>query len=608
MQDLSPNDPKLISADKEITIPFLFQDTPLQTVAGWQAGSSELKSGNVSIQATNERILLGNATEPLSGVGVFIGNDKAGGYDFRAGDPSGNYIHWDASAATLTIIGNVTATAGTIGGWSISANAIYYDGATDAVSAGMAPADYPFYAGKKYVDRATAPYRVSPSGALFASSVEVTGKITAGVGSSVDFSYVAGATKPADNATVNATFKQDAIPTSLAIGDLWIDTNDGNKLYRAESVGADQIVAGEWVLVTDTVVDDGVAPAAPSGLTASAGIQAVFLKWTWNTETDMDHYDIYRHTADVQGSAVKIASVKVNMMFDSGLTAATPYYYWIKAVDRKGNASGFNASAGTTATPRNVGEADVSDDAITALKINVAQLSAIAADLGAVTAGSIVGISLNIPNADTPLFSVDADGNTKVSSLARDDYHWFTIFESVDSFLKAGTVTATEDYVEITTGITTNDLARLRKSASNSNNFSWDKKRKIKFGIIFQNNTRQDIFLVSGSGSIAAATERRIGFEVGNATLYGVVANGSTLATINLEVSIATGTIYDLEVVFGPGVGVTFYVNGINKGTITSYLPSGTASSTILMECQIRTSENASKTAQLTYVDFWQEK
>ena len=573
MQDLTPKY-NLQSAEEEIVVPDLFQSVPSQTVGGWQAGSSELKSGNVSIQATDERILLGNATEPLSGVGVFIGNDKAGGYDFRAGDPAGNYIHWDASAASLTIKGIIMATAGgTIGGWSISANAIYYDGATDAVSAGMAPADYPFYAGKKYADRATAPLRATPAGAFYCSSVEVTGKITAGAGSSVDFSYVAGTTKPANNATVNATFAQDAvptslaigdfwvdtndenklyraasagadqitagewvlyrdtgiataiqdaadaqstadgkiitfaqdgvptstdigdlwidtndgnklyraaivganevkagewevfrdttiadaqatadgkivsffqttvptsvgagdlwfdtddgnkcyratiagadevkagewvaaqdanktttfaqdaIPTSLAIGDLWIDTNDGNKLYRAASIGADQITAGEWILLTDTVVDDGTAPANPSGLTASAGIQSVFLKWTWNTETDMNYYDIYRHTADVQGSAVKIASVKVNMMFDSGLTAATPYYYWIKAVDRKGNASGFNASAGTTATPRNVSENDVLDDAITVNKINVANLAAISADLGNITAGTIV--------------------------------------------------------------------------------------------------------------------------------------------------------------------------------------------------------------------------
>jgi hypothetical protein len=149
-------------------------------------------------------------------------------------------------------------------------------------------------------------------------------------------------------------------------------------------------IDGKTATGFSVVVDDGVAPASPTGLTASAGIQSVFLKWTWNTETDMDHYDIYRYTADTQASAVKIASVKVNMLFDSGLTAATPYYYWIKAIDRKGNASGFNASAGTTATPRNVGESDVSDGAITVNKINVAQLSAIAADLGAITAGTIV--------------------------------------------------------------------------------------------------------------------------------------------------------------------------------------------------------------------------
>ena len=48
------------------------------------------------------------------------------------------------------------------------------------------------------------------------------------------------------------TFAQDNAPTATAIGDLWIDTNDGNKLYRAESVGADEITSGEWVTVRDT--------------------------------------------------------------------------------------------------------------------------------------------------------------------------------------------------------------------------------------------------------------------------------------------------------------------------------------------------------------------
>lgn len=55
-----------------------------------------------------------------------------------------------------------------------------------------------------------------------------------------------------DAASKAKTFYQAAIPVSMAIGDLWIDSDDGNKLYRAESVGADQITAGEWVIAQDT--------------------------------------------------------------------------------------------------------------------------------------------------------------------------------------------------------------------------------------------------------------------------------------------------------------------------------------------------------------------
>ena len=64
-------------------------------------------------------------------------------------------------------------------------------------------------------------------------------------------SDAAGAQATADGKIV--TFYQDDIPTATDIGDLWIDTNDGNKLYRSTNVGDDEIKAGEWV----TVQDDG---------------------------------------------------------------------------------------------------------------------------------------------------------------------------------------------------------------------------------------------------------------------------------------------------------------------------------------------------------------
>jgi hypothetical protein len=71
------------------------------------------------------------------------------------------------------------------------------------------------------------------------------------------------------------SFYQDNIPTSLAIGDLWVDTDDNNKLYRAASVGADAITAGEWVTVQDgTIATAQAAAVAAQGTATSAATAA----------------------------------------------------------------------------------------------------------------------------------------------------------------------------------------------------------------------------------------------------------------------------------------------------------------------------------------------
>jgi len=59
-------------------------------------------------------------------------------------------------------------------------------------------------------------------------------------------------------------FAQDSIPTSTAVGDLWYDTNDSNKPYRAASVGADQITAGEWEIVDDQRAADALLKSGSS--------------------------------------------------------------------------------------------------------------------------------------------------------------------------------------------------------------------------------------------------------------------------------------------------------------------------------------------------------
>ena len=56
-------------------------------IANWDFTREQFSSGNVKIQSTAERILMGAATAPLTGIGIFLGKDGAD-YEFRAGNPS----------------------------------------------------------------------------------------------------------------------------------------------------------------------------------------------------------------------------------------------------------------------------------------------------------------------------------------------------------------------------------------------------------------------------------------------------------------------------------------------------------------------------------------
>jgi len=61
------------------------------------------------------------------------------------------------------------------------------------------------------------------------------------------------------------TFIQSAIPTSLAAGDLFIDTDDG-KMYRATGIGDTTIEAGKWIRI-----DTGLYPGLIDALSTTNG-------------------------------------------------------------------------------------------------------------------------------------------------------------------------------------------------------------------------------------------------------------------------------------------------------------------------------------------------
>ena len=117
--DLTPNYIELLPAKEKISVPDGEFDMA-QLLGGWIMGSDILSKGKMQLQATEERMLAGVATEPLTGIGIFVGKDGSD-YEFRVGDPDNNYFHYNGTDLTLK---GGTITAGSI---EIGTNAWHVD-------------------------------------------------------------------------------------------------------------------------------------------------------------------------------------------------------------------------------------------------------------------------------------------------------------------------------------------------------------------------------------------------------------------------------------------------------------------------------------------------
>jgi subtilisin family serine protease len=88
---------------------------------------------------------------------------------------------------------------------------------------------------------------------------------------------------------------------------------------------------------------DTTAPAAPTGLVATAGSEQVALDWADNADADLSYYRVYR-------DGVPVATATGSSYTDSGLVAGRLYTYAISAVDASRNESARSASASATPT------------------------------------------------------------------------------------------------------------------------------------------------------------------------------------------------------------------------------------------------------------------
>lgn len=93
---------------------------------------------------------------------------------------------------------------------------------------------------------------------------------------------------------------------------------------------------------------DTAAPAAPTGLTATAGNQLVELTWNASTEADLYDYVIYQGTTS--GDLTKIDTVDAETLTYTAeaLTNGTTYYFVVSARDKSGKLSAFSAEVSAT--------------------------------------------------------------------------------------------------------------------------------------------------------------------------------------------------------------------------------------------------------------------
>ena len=161
----------------------------------------------------------------------------------------------------------------------------------------------------------------------------------------------------------------------------------------------------------------------------------------------------------------------------------------------------------TTSATYNLSEAtQIVGDNILANSINASKLMA-----GTVAVGVylVVGSGNNVFKSDTngiylgnatfalAPFNVDMAGNAIVNSLRRNDFHWFTLFESIDGYLISGTVSAVSIGPSGIRVWPNNTTAGITRGINYASWPTWDKQRMFSCGLFIPNNKNQKIWIVT---------------------------------------------------------------------------------------------------------------
>ena len=112
------------------------------------------------------------------------------------------------------------------------------------------------------------------------------------------------------------------------------------------STASDQV---RWRFVVPYAPVETVAPAAPTNLNATGGVNQVSLTWNASSATDFAFYSLYRSTTSGSNYSLIASNLASPSKLDTSVSVGVTYYYVITATDLVGYESGFSGE--TSAVP-----------------------------------------------------------------------------------------------------------------------------------------------------------------------------------------------------------------------------------------------------------------
>ena len=148
--------------------------------------------------------------------------------------------------------------------------------------------------------------------------------------------------------TTNDYFKIHSRWSALLISVYGTSTATGAPIVQSPDTGSQSQL---WRLIPVPIASyDFVAPAAPTGVTATANTVSVQLSWNPNSEPDLASYTVLRSTTN-GGPYYIVARGLTNTVFtDKSANLPQTNYYVVAAVDRSLNTSPYSAQASAIPT------------------------------------------------------------------------------------------------------------------------------------------------------------------------------------------------------------------------------------------------------------------